>query len=311
MDVVEDPYQTLGVARDASAEDIRSAYRKLAKQHHPDLNPGNAGAVERFKTIAAANDLLSDPDKRAQFDRGEIDATGQPQAPRSTYRDYAETGAGRRYSQSGPQSAGWSHEDFGDIFGSMFRGEAESFGNAPRRGSDELYTLTTDFLSTVKGATQRLSLPGGRVLDVKIPAGTVEGDVLRLAGQGSAGWNGGAAGDAMIEIHVTPHPHFKRDGRDIRLELPITLSEAVLGAQISAPTPAGPVRLRIPPHSDSGSMLRLRGRGLPAHGRHQAGDLYVKLRIVIGKPDATLEAFLREWQPADPADPRQGMEITG
>ena len=308
---MEDPYKTLGVARDASAEDIRIAYRKLAKQHHPDLNPGNAEAVERFKTISAANDLLSDPEKRGQFDRGEIDAAGQPQAPRSTYRDYAETSAGRRYGQSGRQSANWNHEDFSDIFGSMFRGEGEGFGTAPRRGSDELYTLTTDFLATVNGATQRLTLPSGRVLDVKIPAGTAEGDVLRLAGQGSAGWNGGPPGDAMIEIHVTPHPHFKRDGRDIRLELPITISEAVLGAQISAPTPAGPVRLRVPPHSDSGSVLRLRGRGLPAHGRQPAGDLYVKLRIVIGKPDAALEAFLRDWKPADAVEPRQDMEVNG
>lgn len=308
---MEDPYNTLGVTREASSDDIRRAYRKLAKKHHPDLNPGNTDAAERFKTISLANELLSDAEKRAQFDRGEIDAAGQPQAPRSTYRDYAETSAGRRYGQPGPQSGGWSHDDFSDIFGSMFRGEAEGFGNAPRRGSDELYALTTDFLSTVNGTTQRLTLPGGRVLDVKIPAGTVEGDVLRLAGQGGAGLNGGPPGDAMIEIHVTPHLHFKRDGRDLRLELPITISEAVLGAQISAPTPSGPVLLRIPPHSDSGSVLRLRGRGLPTHGRHQAGDLYVKLRIVIGTADAALETFLRDWKPADAADPRHGMEVNG
>ena len=305
---VDDPYKALGVARDASQDDIRRAYRKLAKQHHPDLNPGNTAAEERFKAVASANELLSDPGKRGRFDRGEIDAAGQERAPRPSYRDYADTEPGRRYGRAGPQSSEWNAEDLGDIFGSMFNEGRRAGGETRMRGRDEHYALTTGFLDAVNGATRRLTLPDGRTLDVKIPPGCTDGQVLRLRGQGSGGWNGGPDGDALIEIHVTPHRYFERDGQDIRLELPVTLTEAVLGGPVEVPTPGGPVRMRVPPHSDSGTELRLRGRGVPAPGGQAAGDLYATLRVVLGKPDAALEAFLRDWKPEHPADPRQAME---
>lgn len=299
---MEDPYKTLGVARDASQDDIRRAYRNLAKRHHPDLNPGNIKAEERFKTVSAANEILSDVEKRGQFDRGEIDGAGQAQAPRSSYRDYAETEPGRRYGHAGPQSDQWTATDFEDMFGSMFhKGE--------RAGQDEHFTLSTGFLDAVNGATQRLTLPDGRVLDVKIPQGTQSGQTLRLRGQGGRGAAGKANGDALIAIQVAPHGYFRRDGQTIRLELPVTLPEAVLGGLIQVPTPGGPVRMRIPPHSDSGTELRLRGRGVPGHGGLAAGDLYATLRVVLGSPDAALEEFLAHWAPEHPVDPRRAMEM--
>jgi DnaJ-class molecular chaperone len=306
---VEDPYKILGVSRDASQDDIRKAYRDLAKKHHPDLNPGSKKAEERFKMVSAANELLSDPVKRGQFDRGEIDAAGQQQAPQQpSYRDYAEGEPGYHYARSGSQERGWSEEDLADVFGQMFRNEGQAGGVRPRRGRDEHYQLTVDFLDTVNGATRRLTLPDGRTLDVKIPPGTADGQVLRLRGQGSKGANGGPDGDALIEIHSAPHAYFKRDGQDIRLDLPVTLAEAVLGDAIEVPTPGGRVKMRIPPHSDSGTELRLRGRGVPAHGGQTAGDLYATLRLVIGAPDPALEEFLRAWKPAHQADPRRAME---
>jgi len=307
--MAEDPYKTLGVSRDASQDDIRRAYHKAAKKHHPDLNPGNTKAEERFKAASAANALLSDPDKRGQFDRGEIDAAGTEQARHPSYRDYADGEAGRRYGQSGPQPSGWSAEDLGSIFGSMFNGGGRP-GKSNMRGSDDRYSFTTDFLDAVNGATRRLTLPDGRTLDVKIPAGTSDGQVLRLRGQGGAAGKGGVDGDALVEIHVRPHPYFKRDGQHIRLELPVSLSEAVLGGSIEVPTPGGSVRMQIPAGSDSGTKLRLRGRGVPMHGGHPAGDLYASLRVVLGKPDAALEAFLRDWKPEHPHDPRREMETS-
>jgi DnaJ-class molecular chaperone len=306
---LDDPYKTLGVSRDASQDDIRSAYRNLAKKHHPDLNPGNAQAEERFKTISAANELLSDTEKRGQFDRGEIDAAGREQAPHSSYRDYAEGAPGRRYGRAGSQQGGWSAEDIDAMFGSMFNeGHRSGGATRSRHGQDELFSLTTDFLDAVNGATRRLTLPDGRVLDVKIPSGTTDGQVLRLRGQGNGGENGGSDGDALIEIHINAHRFYKRDGQDIRLDLPVSVSEAILGGYVEVPTPGGAVRMRIPEHSDSGTELRLRGRGVPAHGRLLSGDLYATLRVVLGGADAALEEFLRNWKPEHPVNPRQAME---
>lgn len=305
---MNDPYQTLGVARDASADDIRRAYRKLAKQHHPDLNPGNKAAEDHFKTVSVANELLSDPVKRAKFDRGEIDASGQERAPQHSYRDYAETASGRRYGADGAGPGGWNADELDDLFGGMFEQARREGQSARRRGRDEHYTLAAEFLDATLGATRRLTLPDGRSLDVKIPAGTRDGQVLRLRGQGQPGTGEAAGGDALIEISVKPHPFFHRNGQDIDLELPVSLAEAVLGGPIEVPTPAGPVRMRVPPHSDTGTTLRLRGRGVPAHLGQPAGDLHAKLRVVLGKPDAALEAFLRDWKPEHAANPRQAME---
>jgi DnaJ-class molecular chaperone len=305
---VEDPYEVLGVPRDATPDDIRRAYRKLAKQHHPDLNPGNAEAEARFKTVSVANELLSDPIERGRFDRGEIDAAGQERPPEPSYRDFAESEAGRRYSRAGAEAGGWRDEDFADIFGRMFNEDARPGGGRPRRGQDAHYALSAGFLDTVNGSKTRLTLPDGRTLDVRIPAGTAEGQVLRLRGQGGKGIAGGPDGDALIEVHVLPHPFFERDGQNIRIELPVTVTEAVLGGTIEVPTPGGRVRMTIPPHSDSGTELRLLGRGVPAHGGQAKGNLLAKLRVVIGTPDAALETFLGTWTPEHKADPRHAME---
>ena len=314
--MANDPYEVLGVPRDADQAAIRKAYRTLARKHHPDLNPGDKAAEESFKTISGANDLLSDADKRAAFDRGEIDATGQARPERPHYRDFAEAASGRRYGPSGAASGhpagGWgaSEEELGDIFGSIF-GEHGRAGfassSSPARGPDERYGLSVELLEAVGGATRRLTLPDGRTLDVKIPPGLEDGQTLRLRGQGGAGRNGGGAGDALIQVTVAPHPFFRRDDSDIHLELPVTVREAVLGGRISVPTPAGAVAMTIPAGSDSGRQLRLRGRGVPAHGGREPGDLYVSLRIVIGEPEPALQEFLKDWTPQHDFDPRRAM----
>ncbi len=297
-----DPYKTLGLSRDATPEQIRSAYRKLAKKHHPDLNPGNAAAEERFKAVNSANELLSDADKRARFDRGEIDAAGEPTAPEPPrYRRYADAAEGARY-QAGPDD----DHPFGDIFSEfLHRGGGEALR---MRGSDARYALAVDFLDTVTGATRTLTLPDGRILDVRIPPGIEDGQILRLKGQGGAGLNGGPAGDALIEIHAYPHPFFTREGNDIHVKLPVTLKEAVLGARITVPTPSGSVTMTVPKRSDTGTRLRLRGRGIPAHAGRPAGDEYVTLQVTLADADDALETFLRDWNPAEPSNPRRTME---
>jgi DnaJ-class molecular chaperone len=305
--MADDPYKILGLAKDASADDIRKAYRKLAKKFHPDLNPGNKVAEEQFKALSAANELLSDPDKRARFDRGEIDESGAEKAPpRPNYRQYAEAGAGERYAYAQGGDGGFGGENFEDIFSTIFSGR-QAGGTGPARGPDASYHLDAAFLDAVIGATRRLTLPDGQILDVKIPPGTEDGDVLRLRGKGTPGRNNGPAGDALIEIGVLPHLFYRREGSDIRMDLPITLQEAVLGAKITVPTPAGAVAMSIKPGSDTGTEMRLRGRGVPAHGGKPAGDLYVKLFVKLGVPDAALEAFLRGWKPEHSADPRAAL----
>jgi DnaJ-class molecular chaperone len=304
-----DLYATLGVARDADAEDIRKAYRALAKTHHPDLNPGNKTAEERFKAVASAYDILGDTDKRGRYDRGEIDATGAEARPEHpSYRGYAEGAPGARYRQSGAGAGPQMNEaDLGDLFEDLFAGAREGRGTAPGRGRDRGYTLAVDFLDVVTGATKRLALPDGRGLDVRIPPGIEDGQTMRLKGQGEPGRNGGPAGDALIEIHVHPHRHFRREGRDVHVEVPVTLSEAVLGGKITVPTPTGPVAMTVPRRSDTGSVLRLRGRGVAAHGGQAAGDAFVTLRVVLTDADDALEAFLREWSAGHSLDPRHGM----
>lgn len=301
-----DLYATLGVSRSASAEEIRKAYRALAKKHHPDLNPGNQVAEDRFKAIAAAYDILGDTEKRGRYDRGEIDETGAEAAPEHpSYRSYAEGAQGHRYrQQAGPDM---SEADLSDLFADLFGQGAQGAGRAegPRRGRDAHYTLTIDFLDAVTGTTKRLALPEGRGLDVRIPPGIEEGQVMRLKGQGAPGRQGGPAGDALIEIHIAFHPHFRREGRDIHVEVPVSYSEAVLGAKIPVPTPTGTVTMTIPKRSDTGTRLRLRGRGVAAHGDQPAGDELVTLKLVLGRVDDTLENFLRDWPGRQEDDPRK------
>jgi DnaJ-class molecular chaperone len=287
--VMTDLYETLGVRRGDSEETIRKAYRKLAKRYHPDLNPGDKEAAERFKTINAAYDILSDPEKRARYDRGEIDAEGHETAAAHgpAWREYAGAEA---YGDGG----GFTADDLDSLFGNLF-------GGARGRGRDVHYALTVSFLEAANGAVRRLTLPDGRTLDVTIPAGVRDGHVLRLRGQGQRGPRG--AGDALVEISVAPHPLFRREGDDVILDLPVTIQEAVLGTILEVPTVKGRVRLTIPPGSGSGTRLRLKGRGIA--GGHQ----YVVLRPVLppGEEPALAE-FLRQWQPSRVFNPRAGLE---
>ncbi|MDB5639213.1 MAG: putative Heat shock protein-DnaJ-like protein [Bradyrhizobium sp.] len=301
-----DPYTTLGVNKNATQNDIQKAYRRLAKKLHPDLNPGNATAEEKFKEVSAAYDLLSDPEKRARFDRGEIDASGNERPRQQYYRDFADQNGWSNYTSS----SGFS--DFGDYAGTEDI-LSEIFGRSGgasrrRRGQDVRYHLDLSFLDAVNGGKQSIVLPDGTTLDVNIPPGTRDGQILRLKGKGRPAPADGPPGDALIEISVLPHPFFTRKGDDIYLDLPISLKEAVLGARIRVPTPGGAVAAAVPKWSNTGRVLRLRGRGVPrADG--SKGDEYVTLKLMLPeKPDPKLEAFVAEWQPAE-YSPRQSMGV--
>lgn len=300
-------YDVLGVKRDASADDIRKAYRKLAKQFHPDLNPGKPEAEARFKSISAAYDLLSDPEKRSRYDRGEIDESGQ-ERPQRSYRTYAEGAQGWRYQPEGEMDLG-DLEDLFAAFGSAGRRGAGRAGEGFRaRGADRHFALTVDFVTAATGGKQRLSLTPEEWLDVTIPAGIEDGQVLRLRGKGGPGFGDGPAGDALIEVHVAPHPLFRRDGDNILVELPVSLAEAVLGARVPVPTVTGPVTMTIPKGSDTGRQLRLRGKGIQRHTG--TGDQIVTLKVLVGQSDdPELAAFLEKWAPQHSFDPRQGMPV--
>jgi DnaJ-class molecular chaperone len=305
------PYEVLGVKADASADDIRKAYRKLAKELHPDLNPGKPEAEARFKSVTAAYDILSDAEKRARYDRGEIDESGA-ERPRYSYRPHAEGAQGWKYQPEGEMDIG----DLDDLFAMFGRGAGGGTRSSRGRrgfampGPDRHFTLTIDFVEAAVGGKQRLALAPEEWLDVTIPAGIEQGQVLRLKGKGEPGSGGGPSGDALIEVLVSPHPFFHRDGDDIHLELPVSLTEAVLGARVAVPTVTGPVTMTIPKGSDSGAKLRLRGKGIHRRRRNgeAAGDQYVTLRIVIGASgDEELAAFLKEWAEKHPTDPRHDL----
>ncbi len=299
--MAEDLYAVLGVARGASQDEIRKAYRRLAKELHPDFNPGDRAAEEKFKKISAAYEILGDPEKRARYDRGEIDETGAEKPRYRTYRDFADSGAGERY------HTGRGFEDFadlGDIFSELFGGGARRRAG-PTRGADVRYHLVVDFLDAVRGATRRVVLPDGSALDVTIPAGIESGQVIRLRGKGAPGFEGGPPGDALVEIEVRPHPLFTREGNDIRVTLPITVDEAVLGGKVEVPTVDGPVRMTIPRGASSGRVLRLRGKGVRDPRTGKRGDQYVRLEIVLPeKIDPELESFMRRWRESHAYDPR-------
>jgi DnaJ-class molecular chaperone len=309
--MAQTPYEVLGVKPDASAPDIRKAYRKLAKELHPDLNPGKPETEARFKTVTAAYDLISDADKRARYDRGEIDESGA-ERPQYSYRPHAEGAQGWKY---GPEGA-MDPADLEDLFamfgsggrtGGTRRGRGQGFAMP---GGDRLYTLTVDFVEAAAGAKKRLSLAPDNSLDVTIPPGLEEGQVLRLKGKGDPGVGGGPAGDALIEVHVAPHAFFRRERDNVLIELPVSLAEAVLGARVSVPTVTGPVMMTIPKGSDSGAQLRLRGKGIQRRNSATGGegDQIVTLKVVIGDSgDAELATFLDAWAKQHPSDPRHGM----
>jgi DnaJ-class molecular chaperone len=288
---VTDPYEVLGVARTATADEIRKAYRRLAKKLHPDINPGDKAGEARFKEISAAYELLSDEDKRRRYDAGEIDAAGQEKPQQRYYRDFA--GGGGAYDSD----AGFAADD-------LF---AELLNRRRRvRGADLHFRLAVDFLDAVNGAARQITLPDGGALSVAIPAGIDDGQVLRLRGKGARPPGEGEPGDALIEIAIDRHRFFTREGDDIHLDLPITLKEAVLGAKVRTPTPSGAVMLSVPKNTSSGRILRLKGKGVQRAGRH--GDQLVKLKIMLPEqPDPELEAFASSWAPSPDYDPRGSM----
>ena len=301
-----DPYSALGIAKTASADDIRKAFRKLAKKHHPDLNPGNKAAEAKFKEISQANELLSDPEKRRRFDAGEIDASGQETPPRGFYRDQAEGAGGAKYRRSGGHE---SFVDMGGIFSEMFGERRGGFPGDDMGGLPVTYTLAVPFLIAARGGKQRVTLPNGKTLDIDVPEGATDGQTLRLKGQGMPGGEGRPAGDAYVELHIKPHAFFEARDNNVHVELPVTITEAALGGKIKVPTVGGPVMLNVPSGSNTGSSLRLKGRGLLDIKSGQRGDQYVKLKVVLpDRPDEKLKAFLETWEAGRTHDPRRDME---
>lgn len=290
---MRDPYEVLGVARDASQDDIKRAYRRLAKELHPDTHPGDKAVEERFKQVSAAYAMLSDPQMRARYDRGEVDAAGHERAGFQFRR--ADAGGGGF-------AGGFNIDDIlGDLFGGRFgTGPLGGRGRARTAGHDVTYSLRVGFVEAARGATRRMTLAGGRTLDVTVPEGIADGQTIRLKGQGQPGIGGGPPGDALIRVEVEPHPVFSRDGAAIRVELAITLSEAVLGAKVEVPTLDGPVAMTVPAGSNTGDTLRLRGKGIRS-GDGRRGDQYVRLKVVLPRrPDKALAGFVKEWTATHP-----------
>lgn len=296
-----DPYSTLGVAKNASESDIKSAYRKLAKELHPDRNKDNPRAAERFSDVTKAYDLLSDKTKRAQFDRGEIDAEGNPAMPYG----YGGAGGGFRGARGHPGGGfGGEGADFGDIFEGLFGrgggaagaagGPFGGFGGrqAPPKGANIAYRLAVSFLDAATQAPQRITLADGGTIDLKLPAGVETGTQMRLAGKGQPG--PGGHGDGIVTITVKDHPFFTRDGAHIRLDLPVTLNEAVQGAKVKVPTVDGAVMLSIPAGSTSGKVMRLKGKGFSQKGGGR-GDQLVRLMVDIPADDAELARLVESW----------------
>jgi DnaJ-class molecular chaperone len=255
---VRNPYEVLGVAPTASSADIQNAYRKLAKKLHPDLNPGDKAAEEKFKEVAGAYDLLGDAEKRKRFDDGEIDATGAERPQHHFYRDFATSDHGHPYTDN---SGFADFMDADDALAELLRRGERARAN--RRGQDLHYRLPIDFVESITGANKRLTLPDGGTLDVTIPPGLVDGQILRLRAKGSPCTGKGERGDALIEVEVLPDRRFAREGDDISLELPISLSEAVLGGRIRVPTPTGDVTMAVPKGSNAGTIMRLKGKAAP------------------------------------------------
>jgi DnaJ-class molecular chaperone len=288
------------VNKNSSQAEIQKSYRQLAKKLHPDLNPGNKEAEERFKEVAAAYDLLGDAEKRARFDRGEIDATGAERPQQNFYRDFADHPGSPYTNDSGFADIAGDEDILSQIFGQGGR------ANLRMRGSDAHYRLALEFLDAINGGKQQITLPDGATLDVNIPAGTRDGQVLRLRGKGRPGIGGGPPGDAMVEIEVHPHRIFTRKGDDIHVNLPISLGEAVLGGKVKVPTPTGPVTMTVPKWSNTGAVLRLKGKGVPRSDGSK-GDELVKLEVMLPEqPDPELEKFVEQWRGT--YSPRQAME---
>ena len=314
-----DLYQQLGVKRGASEAEVKKAYRSLAKQLHPDRNKDKPNAAERFAKITQAYDILSDKDRRAKYDRGEIDEDGNPRMP---FGGGFGAGGGHRPGGGGAGTAPGGFEgfdqagtaDLSDLFEGLFgaatggrRGGFEGFGRRgrmPQKGADVAYRLKVPFIDAATLKPQRVTLSGGKAVELKLPNGVDGGTKIRLAGQGQAGPAGN--GDAIVTIEVAPHPFFTRDGKDIRLNLPISLKEAVLGAKVKVPTPEGPVMLTVPKGASSGKVLRLKGRGFTDKAGKR-GDQLVVLGIDLPEGDSRLETFVADWDGG--GNPRAGLGV--
>ncbi|MBC7739009.1 MAG: J domain-containing protein [Candidatus Saccharibacteria bacterium] len=303
--VTKDPYATLGLTKTATEAQIRAAFKKLARKFHPDLRPDDEGAITRFKEISAANDLLKDPETRRRFDAGEIDALGaevrreRPQQP--FYRDFAE---GSHAGQDGFADNATMEEFLARAFG----GKSGPRQGQRARGEDVSYTLSVSFLDAANGVSQTITLPDGKTLQVAIPEGAEATQMLRLKGQGMPGYDGGPPGDAYVELQVEPHAFFHRRDDNIHVEVPVTLREAVLGGRIDVPTVTGPVAMTIPKGSNTGTVLRLRDRGLKNRKTGVRGHQVITLKVMLptgAEPD--LVAFLAGWTPQHPDTPRKDM----
>jgi DnaJ-class molecular chaperone len=320
---MNDPYKTLGVAKTATEAEIKKAFRALAKKHHPDAHPGDEKAKQRFQELSAAYDVVGDKEKRAKFDAGEIDASGNPrgfdpraygQQGRNPFGGGA-PGGDRDFHFSwgsgggGEEAQGFSAEDiFSEILGGRGgRGGARQQSRVAK-GEDFQLAVTVAFAEAIQGGTRRVVLQNGEQIDVRIPAGLKEGQQIRVKGRGGAGRNGGPNGDILIQAHIAAHPFISRDGNDLRMDLPVTLKEAVLGGKVPVPALSGTVNLSIPPGSNTGAVLRLKGKGVPGPSSNgQApGDLYVRLVVSLpDKPDADLTRFAEGWSAE--YDPRARM----
>jgi DnaJ-class molecular chaperone len=315
--LMRDPYDVLGVPKTASAAEIKSAFRKLAKKYHPDQSK-EPKAKERFAEVGSAYEILGDDKKRKAFDQGEIDAEGKPRAPQ-----FDGFGFGRQPGSGGRSEFRNFNFDFGgggfstesgsidpDILSELFGAGAgrTRMRSQPGRGEDMGVSVTVPLATIAQGGSVRVALPTGRALDVVVPVGIEEGKSIRLRGQGHPGHRGGSPGDVIATIRYAPHPLFKVEGRDLRLDLPITLYEAILGGRVRAPTLSGEVEVSIAPGANGGRVLRLRGKGLPAGADQAAGDLLATLRIVLpNEPDAELTALMRKMRDQKPYQPRSGM----
>ena len=297
----KDLYAVLGVSKTASAEDVKSAYRTLVKQLHPDLHPGDQKRGERFREVASAYEILGDEEKRRKYDNGEIDDEGQQAPGGQYYRDFANRGGARQYQ---PHAGFEDLGDVSDLFSDLF-GQGGRVKNG--RGRNVSYKLEVDFLTAANGGQTRINLPDGKPLNVAIPEGVTDGQVLRLKGLGEPGQGTAPAGDALIEVHVKPHPQFVRQGDDVLHELAVSIDEAVLGAKVEVPTVKGRVAVVIPKGASSGQVLRLKGKGLKNRaGGH--GDQLMKLKVVLPKViDSELETFMKGWQERNAFNPRSDV----
>jgi DnaJ-class molecular chaperone len=303
---MKDPYETLGINRSATDKEIKDAFKKLARKFHPDLHPGDKTAEAKFKDISAAHDLLKDKEKRRRFDAGEIDASGAERPQERFYRDFAD---GQAYASHAAQDGFATNEELQEFLARAFSpGDGRSQRTFRARGQDVSYALPVSFLDVANGTARAITLPEGKTLQVTIPEGAEDRQTLRLKGQGMPGFGGGSPGDAYVELHVEPHPFFSRKDDNIHVEVPVTLKEAVLGARIEVPTIRGPVAVTVPKGSNTGSVLRLRERGIRNRKSGQRGHQLITLKVVLPRvEESDLVAFLETWQPKTQQDPRKEM----